>query len=124
MVNLIPNKTSGIAAPGQKYGHLSEVDPEFAPLREACDEQFKALWALPLEQFRTEWKNAPVVLPEDAPTDLSITRQMVPVRDGTNVEIKIYKAKDVPENALLYFVAHGGGKTIQYSNVWIEIKNG
>jgi acetyl esterase/lipase len=92
-----------------KYTHLSEIDPAFAPLKQACDEQFKILWDLPAEQFVAAWRSTPPALPEYTPTDLDITHQMIPVKDGTLLEIRVYKAQNVPEKALLYVVAHGGG---------------
>lgn len=97
---------------GSKYAHLSQIDPAFAPLQKECDATFKALWSLPMDEFCTAWKTLPPALPEDVPLDLDITRQMVPVRDGTAIEIQVYKAQTVPDHALLFFVAHGGGWTV------------
>lgn len=65
-----------------------------------------------MDQFQAAWKTLPPPLPQDVPLDLDITHQMVPVRDGTEIEIRVYKAKMVPDNALLFFVAHGGGWTV------------
>ncbi|KAI9874523.1 MAG: hypothetical protein M1830_009649 [Pleopsidium flavum] len=99
------SSTSG----GSKYSHLSKMDPAFTPLQKECDGNFKVLWSLPMNEFRAAWKNTPPALPQDVPLDLDITHQMVPVRDGTKVEIRVYKSKKVPSNALLFLVAHGGG---------------
>jgi len=94
---------------GSKYSHLSKVDPAFVPLQKECDDNFKVLWSLPMDEFRAAWKNTPPALPQDVSMDLDITHQMVPVADGTKIEVRVYKSKTVTSNALLFLVAHGGG---------------
>lgn len=65
-----------------------------------------------MDEFKAAWKTFPPALGPDVPSDLDITHQKVPVRDGAQIEIRVYKAKRVPDNALLFFVAHGGGWTV------------
>jgi len=78
---------------GSKYSHLSKVDPAFVPLQKECDDNFKVLWSLPMDEFRAAWKNTPPALPQDVSMDLDITHQMVPVADGTKIEVRVYKSK-------------------------------
>ena len=112
---MVQLKPSGPAQtqPLPKYGHLSEIDPEFAPLRETTDENFKALWALPMDEFKAGWLSAPIPLPEDAPQpgkDYEVLDQQAPVRDGTKVGIRIYKPLGKVSNATMVLKAHGGGE--------------
>ena len=100
--------------PKPKYGYLSEIDPEFALLREETDKNLAALWALPIDEFKVALANAPVPLPEDAPQpgkDYEVLEQQVPVRDGTKVGVRFYKPIKPVRNAVLVLKAHGGGET-------------
>ena len=113
MVQLKPS-SAAVAQPKPKYGHLSEIDPEFAPLREETDKNFAVLWSLPIDEFKAAWLSAPVLLPEDAPQpgkDYLVSDQQVPVRDGTNVGVRFYKPIKPVNDAVLVLKAHGGGET-------------
>jgi hypothetical protein len=66
MVQLKP-VDAAVAQPKPKYGYLSEIDPDFAPLREETDKNFSVLWSLRMDEFKTAWLNVPIALPEDAP---------------------------------------------------------
>ena len=113
MVQLKPSDPA-IAQPKPKYGYLSEIDPEFAPLREATDESFVALWSLPIDEFKVAWLDAPVPLPDDPPQpgkDYEVSDQQIPVRDGAKVGLRLYKPIEHVENAALVLKAHGGGET-------------
>lgn len=92
-----------------RYGHLSNPDPDFAPEQQQIKDTMSATWALPLSEIRTIFKDTPPSLPKETPQDLNITHEMIPVRDGAKIELRIYKSKTVPKNALLYFNSHGGG---------------
>lgn len=99
--------------PLPKYGHLSELDPEFAKLKEATDQMVNQIWepSLSLEAFRKMWLNdsAP---PEGCPTegvDVMTETQQIPMRDGGKVEIKVYKSKDKKPDSALVMRFHGGG---------------
>ena len=103
-----------IAQPKPKYGYLSEIDPDFAPLREETDKNFATLWSLPMEEFKVAWLYAPVPLPEDAPLpgkDYEVSDQQIPVRDGAKVGLRLYKPVKPVEKAVLVLKAHGGGET-------------
>ncbi|EXJ84559.1 hypothetical protein A1O3_05228 [Capronia epimyces CBS 606.96] len=111
MVQLEPSGP-GLKAPKPKYGHLSEIDPDFAPLKEEADKNFAALWSLPLDEFKAAWLTAPVALPNNAPQpgqEYSVVDQEAPVRDGSRIGLRVYKPLDPPTNAVLVLKAHGGG---------------
>jgi hypothetical protein len=113
MVQLKPSDAA-VAQPKPKYGYLSEIDPEFAPLKQEIDKNFAALWSLPLDEFKLAWLNAPVAVPDDAPQsgkDYEVSDQQIPVRDDTKVGLRFYKPIKPVENAILVLRAHGGGKT-------------
>lgn len=112
MVQLKP-VDAAVAQPKPKYGYLSEIDPDFAPLREETDKNFAVLWSLPMDEFKTAWLNAPIALPEDAPQpgkDYQVSDQQIPVRDGAKVGLRLYKPMEPVENAMLVLKAHGGGE--------------
>jgi hypothetical protein len=105
---------------GPKYGHLSKIDPSYAPLKENVDKTFAEIWELPMDEFRASWR-APPVLPEDIPVpgnQIEITHQKVPVRDGSEVELRVYKAKNPVKDAVLFLVAHGGGEMPSDVTLW------
>ncbi|KAK4942715.1 hypothetical protein LTR66_014679 [Elasticomyces elasticus] len=111
MVNL---KSSGSASaePKPQYGHLSETDPEFAPLREATDAQFAQLWQMPMDEFKMAWLTTPPALPPNCPVPgkhIEIVDQKAPVRDGTQIGIRIYRPIKPQSGSALYLKAHGGG---------------
>jgi acetyl esterase/lipase len=95
---------------GAKYGHLSIIDPEFAAIKPAHDAFTAKIWSLPLNQIRA-MVNTPLEYPDFVPSvdDLVITEKKVPVSDGTEIGIKIYKQKSPVADAVLYYVMHGGG---------------
>lgn len=98
-----------------EYAHLSDIDPDFTPLREGLDKATERIWSLPLEEFRAEFKNECTPLtgftvPE---SDISIAHQTVVVRDGAEIGIRIYKREDASEMSSLFLAAHGGGTWLQ-----------
>ncbi|EXJ76483.1 uncharacterized protein A1O5_00991 [Cladophialophora psammophila CBS 110553] len=97
-----------------KYTWLSEADPVWIPLKQACDEQFDGFYALPIEKQHETWVNYPHPVPEGTPMDLEVSFEQVPVRDGAKVGIKIYRNTEKLKamgkvKAPLVLVAHGGG---------------
>jgi acetyl esterase/lipase len=111
MVELKPS-SSNTPQPKPEYSHLSEIDPEFAPLREELDKNFAVLWSLPLDEFKTAWLTAPLVLPGGAPEpgkDYEVADQQIPMKDGAEVELRVYRPMKWTENATLVLKAHGGG---------------
>jgi hypothetical protein len=111
--NMVQLKPSS-APPKPKYGYLSEIEPEFAPLREKTDKNFAVPWSLPMDGFKAVWLSAPVPLPEDAPQpgkDYLVSDRQVPVCDGTKVSVRLYKPIKPVNDAVLVLKAHGGGET-------------
>jgi acetyl esterase/lipase len=92
-----------------KYSYYSDIDPEFAAIREEVDKNYGAIWDLPLAEVKDAWENIPPALGPYVPNDLDIHNKNIPVRDGYEVDVRIYKSKNTPDNASLYVVAHGGG---------------
>ncbi|KAH6891418.1 esterase/lipase/thioesterase [Thelonectria olida] len=99
--------------PLPKYGHLSDLDPDFAKVKGPTDALIEQIWepSLSLEAFRKLWLNnsaAPEACPKEGEDVLTETQQ-IPMRDGATVEIKVYKAKGVKADAALVMRYHGGG---------------
>jgi acetyl esterase/lipase len=95
-----------------KNAHFSNIDPEFAAVKAECDANFGALFSLPLSELKAVSATAPPSLGPYVSKDLDIHHQNVPVRDGTDIDVRIYKAKNVQEKASLFLVSHGGGWVI------------
>lgn len=102
--------------PLPKYGHYSELDPGFAALKPVADAAIEAMWApeLSLEEFRKLWLNEPPP-PADCPKegeDVATEIRKIPTRDGAEIEIKVYRAKDKTNGSTtpaLVLRFHGGG---------------
>jgi acetyl esterase/lipase len=101
--------------PLPKNGHLSKIDPAFASMKDAAEAAVAGLWQYTdWPSFRAAW-SVPPLLPDYCPKpdkDVLTSTRMVPVRDGAEVEIKIYKSPNVERNAALVFKMHGGGWSI------------
>ena len=96
----------------QKNEWLSQVNSDFAPLIPAVNKAFKEIWTYnDITEFRGNWTKTRSSYPDYVPSEgFDYTHQMVPTSDGTEVEIRLYKPKDVREDRLpLLFVLHGGG---------------
>ncbi|KAI6784203.1 uncharacterized protein J7T54_004749 [Emericellopsis cladophorae] len=80
-----------------KNSHLSALDPGFASLKPTIDPLIESVWepSLSLEDFRKLWLNdqtPPPGCPVEGEDVVSETR-MIPMRDGHEIEIKIYRKK-------------------------------
>lgn len=79
-------------------------------MKSTVKDMFDALWAEPTENIRNGFRDAPVVFGHVVPKDLDITDRQIPVSDGSEIGIRIYRDKGTPkEGAPLFYVAHGGG---------------
>lgn len=99
--------------PLPKYGHFSELDPEYAKLRPVMNTMMEGLWQpeTSLENFRKAWLNdspAPEGCPIEGKDVLTETR-MIPTRDGAEIEIKLYMAKNKSHGSAMVIRYHGGG---------------
>ncbi|KAM0254473.1 hypothetical protein ACHAQJ_006755 [Trichoderma viride] len=99
--------------PLPKYGHYSELDPEFAKLKPMVDNMMEGMWQpeTSFEDFRKAWLNDSPA-PEGCPIegkDVLTETQMIPTRDGTEIEIKVYRAKYKSPSSAMVIRYHGGG---------------
>jgi acetyl esterase/lipase len=92
-----------------EYAHYSNIDPEFAKIKDVTDATFGPLWSLPLDQMKFEIAKAPPALGDYVPDDINMHHEAVAVRDGAEIDVKIYKSKTVSPKASLFLVSHGGG---------------
>ncbi|KAI0151074.1 lipase esterase family protein [Pestalotiopsis sp. NC0098] len=108
-----------------RYAHLSEMSPDWAEVAHDHEEAAKladALYKLPLEEFRkVPYKPPP--LPTNVPMpghDLKITEDMVTVRDGHAIAIRVYEPLGPGDNRWTV----GDPKTEEAQNRFIASKNG
>lgn len=107
--------------PLPKYGHLSELDPMFANVKSMTDSMIEQVWTpeLSLEEFRKMWladSLPPPGCPKEGEDVITETRK-IPVRDGAEIEIKVYRAKDKKPDSALIMRYHGGGWVVGSHNV-------
>lgn len=89
---------------------------EFLPYKDTWDTQTRAVWKLPIEQIQQISKSVPPALPDNAPAlniDVEISHCMIPVRDGTEIELRLYRNAKVEGDghSALFLRIHGGGKS-------------
>ncbi|PGH04238.1 hypothetical protein GX51_03583 [Blastomyces parvus] len=99
-----------------KYGHLAAPHPVFETLKDEASKLVESIYAIKdIEQFKAAWNAFPPVLFDDGPVvgqDITIEHTNIAVRDGAEVELRIYKPINPAPDASLLFVSHGGGWTI------------
>lgn len=103
--------------PGPRYGHLSEPHPQAASIFSPMEEGMLAVWNsdMSMAEFKELFRTAPPALPEGCPEpgrDVAITYEKVRVRDGAEVEVKIWKSTTPRKNSALVLRMHGGGWTV------------
>ncbi|PNP51184.1 hypothetical protein THARTR1_08171 [Trichoderma harzianum] len=94
----------------KKEGEYVPVDPDFRPM---LSSMMEGLWQpeTSLEDFRKEWLNNPSA-PEGCPIegkDVLTETRMIPTRDGAEIEIKLYVAKNKRPGSAMVLRYHGGG---------------
>lgn len=99
--------------PLPKYGHLSELDPLFVQFQPTIDESIEKIWtpSFTLDEFRALWKGE-TPGPPGCPTegeDVVTETRTITVRDGAQIEVKVYSAKDKKPGSALMMRYHGGG---------------
>lgn len=99
--------------PLPKFGHFSELDLEYAKLRLVMNTMMEDLWQpeTSLEDFRKAWLND-TPSPENCPIegkDVLTETRMIPTRDGAEIEIKLYTAKNKRPGSAIVIRYHGGG---------------
>lgn len=96
----------------RQFAHMSEVNTDFAPLIPGVNAAFENIWRYSdMTEFRGNWTKTRGSYPEFVPSDgFEITQRTIPARDGTELEIRIWKPTTQAEEKLpLLFVLHGGG---------------
>lgn len=96
----------------QQFAHLSEVNPDFAPLIPRVNAAFEQIWRFSdMTEFRAKWTKTRGTYPEFVPQEgFEITHQIFQSHDGAEQEIRIWKPTAQAEEKLpLLFVLHGGG---------------
>jgi hypothetical protein len=93
---------------------IEKIDSEFLAEQEQCDKDIADLWFKDIEGMRRQYIDFPPKISAGTPeprVDIEITHQMVPVRDGSNVEIRVYRKIGFKPTCrtILLLVSHGGG---------------
>jgi acetyl esterase/lipase len=102
--------------PLPKNSHWAELDPIFANFKSAIDESLDKIWDpnSTIEEFRAAWSaNSPS--PAGCPVegeDVVTEKRTIPMRDGVEREICIYRAKEKKEGSAVVLRCHGGGWVI------------
>jgi hypothetical protein len=108
-------------APLPKYGHLSKKTPEYEQAEPSIRKAYSALHDLPdFAAVRAAAGDPDAVMPPGGPDrykDVVTELIDIPTRDGTVVELKVYKSPNVNENAVLMYRMHGGGMCTFAGNV-------
>lgn len=97
------------------FAHLSNPHPEWKKVAEAhktIEEKLAYLYTLPIEEFRKiPYKPPPLSMDAPRPGEhVEISERQIPVRDGTEVGVRIYRPLVVSKNHVMFFNIHGGGK--------------
>ncbi|KAF4457193.1 AB hydrolase superfamily protein B1A11.02 [Fusarium austroafricanum] len=99
--------------PLPKYGHLSKKTPEYEQAEPSIRETFQAAHGAPdFPTVRALAGDPDAVMPPGGPDrykDVITELIDIPTRDGTKVELKVYKSPNVNKNAVLMYRMHGGG---------------
>lgn len=100
--------------PLPKYGHMSEKIPEYAAAESAIAAAYAKVWECPdIPSARIVAGNADAAIPSGGPDRYHhvVTEFLhFPARDGTLIELKVYKSPNVKPNATLMYRMHGSGK--------------
>ncbi|KAL3471490.1 alpha/beta hydrolase fold-domain-containing protein [Aspergillus californicus] len=93
-----------------RYAGYAIPDPDFDKYNE-LENPFAAEDGLSVSRMREVASNLPVSFPynESSVSSVAITHRLIKARDGADLELRIYKNKECPSNAILFFVTHGGG---------------
>ncbi|KAE8361109.1 alpha/beta hydrolase fold-domain-containing protein [Aspergillus caelatus] len=93
-----------------RYAHYSTPDPDFDKYKD-MPSPFAEMKTLSAVDMRAIMAQVPVMFPYDeAITEsVEISHRTMTARDGAELELRIYKNRDVGQKSTLFFVAHGGG---------------
>ncbi|KAL4866202.1 hypothetical protein BDV12DRAFT_138187 [Aspergillus spectabilis] len=93
-----------------KYAHYADQAPGFDEYKD-LESPFAGQEALSVPAMRKIASQMPVYFPYASSEIASVVirHQHIKVRDGVELELRIYKDPTIEGNALLFFVTHGGG---------------
>ncbi|KAF4500340.1 AB hydrolase superfamily [Fusarium agapanthi] len=98
--------------PLPKYGHLSKKTPEYKQVETSIRKTYEVLFSLPdFLSIRAVAGGADAVMPPWGPDRYrNVVTELIdiPTRDGTMIELKVYKSPNVKDNAVLMYRMHGG----------------
>ncbi|KAH7247855.1 Alpha/Beta hydrolase protein [Fusarium solani] len=102
--------------PLPKHGHLSKKMPEYAAAEDQIRAGYTPIWGAPdFPSMRAVAGNADAPMPPGGPDryrDVVTELIQFPVRDGTLIELKVYKSPNVVDDATLMYRMHGGGMVV------------
>ncbi|KAJ0416441.1 alpha/beta hydrolase fold-domain-containing protein [Aspergillus carlsbadensis] len=101
----------------EDYAALGRVHPDFAPLVDRLNEAFARIWTPDnVAQLRKNFESSRSQIPGIPVNGFEISHRMIPVSDGREVEIRIYRPSAISGDTAkadrrlpLFFIAHGGG---------------
>lgn len=100
--------------PLPKYGHYSKISTDYQQAEPEIRIAREAMNCLPdIPTIRTMMGGDPdAAMPPGGPDrykDITTELIDIPTRDGTEIELKVYKSHKVNKNAVLMYRMHGGG---------------
>lgn len=102
--------------PLPKHGHLSEKTAEYAAIEPSLHAGMEAVLNLPdFPAFRELAGDPDAVMPPGGPDrvrDVVTELLFFKARDGSEIELKVYKSPNVLPDATLMIRMHGGGTTM------------
>jgi acetyl esterase/lipase len=107
VIDDFPTAAANLSDPSTEWNSVAAIQKE-------KDELAREMLFIPIEQYRAIGYRAPPV-PADSPVpgkDLNISHRKVEVRDGSEIDIRIYTPDHCTPGSLLFFNAHGGGAFI------------
>lgn len=92
-------------------GYLAEITPEYAAMSEDITKQFSVLQRAPDQATFLAWGRTDPGYTYD---HRGVVTEFLkfPARDGAEIELKVYRAKNVQKDAALIVRMHGGGTFI------------
>ncbi|BCS25199.1 alpha/beta hydrolase [Aspergillus puulaauensis] len=93
-----------------RYAHYGIPDPDFDKYKD-MDNPFGNSEGLSVPAMREIMAQMPVTFPYDQRdvASVAISNQTITARDHAELNLRIYRDKDVGKDAVLFFVTHGGG---------------
>ncbi|KAL3458859.1 alpha/beta hydrolase fold-domain-containing protein [Aspergillus heterothallicus] len=100
-----------------RHAAYAILDPDFDQYRDVGNPFAGAEGSIPV--MREITSQMPVLFPygELAVASVDISHRNIPARDGTELELRVYRNGSVQERAILVFVTHGGGWALGDHNV-------